>query len=238
MPDYFSHAICAQKILEKCCKQTKNAVCDHTLYYLGAQGGDVFFAYKLNFSTANLGRRMHRLQAKDIFEILKDENKSYAAGFATHYALDCTLHPAIYEFEENSRSPLAHLKFEKDLGLYISRKYAIPRNILPREHVLGATFEVYDCIKRIQPEVTVTGIERCLKRHFAYTRSLIKNKKQTYSCDYDYRRLSTSVEEAVSLGVSCVESVVSGKIDEELFSRSFLERQSAALSSSSQKTLS
>ena len=224
MPDYFSHFICAQKILENCPKAVKTAVSDHTLYMLGAQGGDVFFAYKLNFSQANLGRRMHRLNAEELFNTLKDGNLSYAAGFATHYALDCTLHPAIYAFENSSKSPLAHVRFENDLGLYISRKFAIPRNILPRERILSQTFCLYDCISKIEPRITVTGVERCLKRHFAYTRTLLKNKKQEFTFNYDYRSLSGAVDDALSLGVDCVRAITEGNVSGELFSKSFLEK--------------
>ena len=224
MPDYFSHAICAQIILDKCPKEVKKAVADHTLYMLGAQGGDVFFAYKLSLKKSNLGRRMHSMSAELLFNILKDENPSYAAGFATHYALDCTLHPAIYAFESHSKMPMAHIRMENDLGLFISRKFAIPRNILPRERVTAATFAVYDCVSKIEPEVTVTGIERCLKRHFTYTRALLKSKRQEYATDYDFTSLSGAVDDAVSLGADCVKAVLAGDISSGLFSRSFLER--------------
>lgn len=224
MPDYFSHAICAKIILDNCTREAKKAVADHTLYMLGAQGGDVFFAYKLSIKKTNLGRRLHSMPAAELFNVLKDENPSYAAGFATHYALDCTLHPAIYAFENNSKLPMAHQRFENDLGLYISRKFLLPRNILPRERVLGATFAVYDCIEKLEPAVTVTGIERCLKRHFAYSRALLKSKRQDYATDYDFTSLSGAVDDAVSFGVSCVDAVLSGNVSGELFSRSFLER--------------
>ena len=41
---------------------------------------------------------------------------------------------------------------------------------------------------------------------------------------YDFRSLSGAVDDAVSLGESCVKAVVSGDISNELFSRSFLEK--------------
>ena len=224
MPDYFSHSICADKIYERLDKSHKNAIVDHDLYRLGAQGGDVFFAYELSVKKTNLGRRMHALPAVDLFAVLKDGNESYCAGFATHYALDCTLHPAIYAFETTCKSPLAHLNFERDLGLYISRKYATPRKIIPRERVLAATFALYDCVKAIEPAITVTGVERCLKRHFTYTRTMYKTKRADYKFDYDYSTLSGAVDDAVDFGVECVSSVLDGKVDETLFSRSFLEK--------------
>ena len=95
---------------------------------------------------------------------------------------------------------------------------------MPRERVTGATFALYDCIVKVEPEVTVTGVERCLKRHFSYTRALLKSKKQEFSINYDYRSLSGAVDDAISLGVECVKSVVEGKVPVELFSKSFLEK--------------
>jgi len=224
MPDYFSHLICADKIYEKLDKEHKRFIADRNVYRLGAQGGDVFFTYELSMKKSNLGRRLHALPAEEIFDLLKDGNPSYCAGFATHYALDCTLHPAIYAFESTVKSPLSHINFERDLGLYISRKFATPRKIIPRERVLAATFILYDCVSRIEPAITVTGVERCLKRHFTYTRSIYRTKRQDYKFDYDYSSLSGAVDDAVSFGVQCVCSVLDKRVDEELFSRSFLER--------------
>lgn len=224
MPDYFSHAICAEKIYEKLDKAHRNAIKDADLYRLGAQGGDVFFAYKLSAKSVNLGRRMHAMDAEELFSHLLQGNMSYCAGFATHYALDSTLHPAIYAFENLNKSPLAHLNFEKDLGLYISRKYATPRKIIPRERVLASTFALYDSVKGIEPQITVTGVERCLKRHFTYTRTIYRTKRSDYKFDYDYSALSGAVDDAVEMGISCVCSLLGGKAEGELFSRSFLEK--------------
>ncbi len=221
MPDYFSHAICAQKILENCNKKTRSLISDRTLFFLGAQGGDVFFAYKLNFGKSNLGRRLHTISTHNLFNLLTEGDISYACGFATHYAADCMLHPAVYAYESTSRTPLAHMRFESDLGLFISRKYMITRRILPRERVLGATFSIYDSIKRVEPQITLTGVERCLKRHFAFSRETLKMKRTTYALPYDFESLGGAVEDAVSFGVTCVEAVAEGNIDEELFSRSF-----------------
>ena len=208
MPDYFSHSICADKIYEKLDREHANAIRDHDIYRLGAQGGDVLFAYKLSAKKTNPGRKMHALPPIELFEILMGGNMSYCAGFATHYALDCTLHPAIYAFESNSKAPLSHLNFEKDLGLYISRKYATPRKIIPRDRVVAATFPIYDSVKNIEPLITVTGVERCLKRHFAYTRTIYKSKRSDYKFGYDYSSLSGAVDDAVADGVDHFPDVV------------------------------
>lgn len=224
MPDYFSHVIIADNILEKLDRQHRSLITDRYLYLLGAQGGDVFFAYNLKFNKTNLGRWLHTLPADRLFEDLDCTNPSYCAGFATHYALDCTIHPAVYAFENEKKSPVAHYNFESDLGLYISRKYSTPRKILPREAVVGATFAVYDCIKKVNDSVTLTGIERCLKRHFSYTRYLYKKKKQNYKYDFDYSSLAGSISEAIDLGAEAVKCVLDRNISSEIFNKEFLQK--------------
>lgn len=223
MPDYFTHVICADEILERLDRAHRKRITDRPLYLLGAQGGDVFFAYNMKFSKTNLGRWLHAQPALELFEKLDGADPSYVAGFATHYVLDCTLHPAIYAFESVHRSPFSHINFENDLGLYVSRKFATPRRILPRETVEGATFTVYDCIRRVNGDITLTGVERCLKRHFSYTRLVYKNKRQTYKYDYNYSSLAPAVDEAVGLGVRAVGCVLDNNLDPDIFSKQFLQ---------------
>ncbi len=222
MPDYFTHSIMADVIFERLQKDVRDRISERKLYALGAQGGDVFFMY--NASRANnLGRRMHAMDAKEVFAALKEGNLSYAAGWATHYALDCTIHPAVYAFEESSRAPLAHLAFEKDIGLYVSRKYNTPRKIMPKEDVLAGCSPVYDSIKKLDPSVTFTGVERCLKRFFSYSRAVYARKKQSYRFEYDYSSLAPLLEEAVVLGTEAVKCVLTDDTDEEIFKKSFLQ---------------
>lgn len=224
MPDYFSHGVAAEIIYEKSDSKYKNLIANKTLYLLGAQGGDIFFAYNIKPTKSNLGRSLHNQNAVYLFGQLCKGNPSYAAGFATHYALDCTLHPDIYAYEQTKRSPLAHTKFENDLGLFISRKYGIRRTIIPREKILACTGPIYDTVKRVQPLITVTGVERCLKRHFSWTRYIYRTKRQEYKCDYDFNRLSEKVEEAIALGVEAVKRVLDGNIDGEIFDKQFLQK--------------
>ena len=222
MPDYFSHGIAAEVIYEKLNSDYKKRI-SKTLYFVGAQGGDIFFAYKLK-TRNNLGSELHRKNAAYLFDQLIKGNLSYAAGYATHYALDSVLHPNVYEYEKSKRSPLAHNSFESDLGLYISRKFKIRRQILPKDRVLACTSPVYDSMKRIEPLITITGVERCLKRHFAWTRYSYGVKRQEYKCNYDFSMLDEMIDEAIDLGVKAVESVLKGEIDEDVFSSDFLNK--------------
>lgn len=225
MPDYFSHYIGAEIIFERLPAAAGKAIGDKTLYLLGAQGGDVFFAYNIKPTKSNLGRALHRTDAAWLLENLSRGNATYAAGFATHYALDSVLHPAIYAYEERARSPFAHIAFENDLGLYISRKFAVPRRILPREAVLSCTGRVYDSLKNAEPLITVTGVERCLKRHFSYSRWNFRFKRQTYRCRYDFLTISARVDEAIDAGICAVQCVLRGDFDDAVFSLDFLQRE-------------
>lgn len=223
MPDYFSHYIIADKIFDRLDGSKKAKINDRSLYLLGAQGGDVFFAYNICITKNNLGRSLHRCNAVELFEKLCQGNVSYAAGFATHYALDCTLHPAVYAYELSHKSPFAHQRMESDLGLYISKLFRMRRCILPRERVLSCTGPIYDSIKPIEPDITVTGVERCLKRHFNYTKYLYRNKKQNYKCDFDFSSLAGAVDDALDLGVEAINCVLSHDIQGAIFEKSFLE---------------
>jgi hypothetical protein len=224
MPDYFSHNILAEQIYEKLDKSQREQISDHTLYLLGAQGGDVFFMYYLKFAEKNLGVRFHHMVTLELFKELAAKNKSYAAGFATHYAADCTLHPAVYAFVNAHPSKFAHLSFENDLGLYCSRHYSSPRKILPKKDVVSKTFTIYDSIKNICDDVTLTGVERCLKRHFLYSKFMYKTRHTSYKYDYDFSSLNGALDDAVSLGCKAVKCVLSGDIDSDVFSKSFLEK--------------
>lgn len=222
MPDYFTHSILADVIYERLDKSVREQIRDKKLYMLGAQGGDVFFTYNLN-KAANMGRKLHALDAQFVFENLSEGNPSYAAGYATHYALDSTIHPAVYAFEATCHAALAHLSFEKDIGLYVSRKYNTTRKIMPKDDVCDATFVIYDSIKRLDGDITLTGVERCLKRYFMYTRAIYARKKQTYKFEYDYSSLNSLIDEAIEAGVRAVTCVIQKDIDPEVFSKQFLQ---------------
>lgn len=224
MPDYFTHVIAADKIFERLGGDMKSKIKSRALYILGAQGGDIFFAYNMKWSKTNLGRNLHSKNAVDLFRRLYLGNPSYAAGYATHYALDSTLHPVVYAFCEGKKSPFAHQNFERDIGLYVSKFYRMRRTILPRDHVLSSTSPIYDSIKLVEPSITMTGVERCLKRHFSYTRYLYNNKKQTYKCDYDFSLFAGVIEESIDLGVKVVNCILKGDIDPEVFGSEFLQR--------------
>ena len=224
MPDYFSHGVAAEIIYERLERKYKNKIESKPLYLLGAQGGDIFFTYSIKPTKSNLGRSLHAMNAYKLFEEFIDGNPSYVAGYATHYALDCTLHPDIYAYESTKRSTLAHNRFENDLGLYISRKYGVRRSILPREKVLACTSPVYDTVKKVESLITVTGVERCLKRHFLWTKFAYRTKRLEYKCAYDFNKLSGKIDESINLGIQAVKCVLDKQLDPDIFVKEFLQK--------------
>lgn len=223
MPDYFSHAILAERVFDGLSAETRAAIDSKDLYLLGAEGGDLYFFYKAVPTKTNVGRRLHAEKAADIFEKLIVGDFSYAAGFATHYAADATLHPAVYAFCRGKKKMFIHQSFEDDLGLYISRKFGMRRALMPRERMLACTYPVYESAKLLCGDVTLSGVERGIKRYYAYCRRLFSHKKSVYKNNYDFASLSDTCDKAVDLGVKCVESLRLGKVDGDLFSLKFLQ---------------
>ncbi len=224
MPDYFTHYIGARLIYarleEKYCKIIAK---DRALYLLGAQGGDVFFFYGLSYKH-NAGRILHRMDARGLFEKLKEGNAAYCAGWATHYALDCTIHPLVYAYEREHKGAFLHQRYERDLGLYISRRCGERRMILPKDSVMACTPAVCDSVKKVLPYITAAGTASCLKRHFAYTLRQFRAKKQRFELDCDFAAAYSAFLNALDFGADAVRCALDGDIREEIFNKSFLQK--------------
>lgn len=224
MPDYFTHCIAAELIYERLDEEHKRILAGNkTLYMLGAQGGDVFFFYGLSYRH-NAGRMLHRMAPCELFEKLADGNAAYCAGWATHYALDCTVHPFVYAYEETHKGAFLHQRYERDLGLYVSRRCGMRRMVLPKDKVLDCTFAVCDSVKKLLPYITAAGTANCLKRHFSYSLRQFKTKKQQFELDCDYSQVFKAFERGVELGVKAAACALDKNIDGDIFNKSFLQR--------------
>ena len=224
MPDFFSHCILAEKIFEKLNEKHKRKITSISLYNLGAQGGDVFFAYNLSLKKrVNVGKLLHALDPEKLFRRLCLGNPSYVAGFATHYAVDSVLHPFVYDFERLTKKALSHMSFENDLGVYLSDKFAIKRRILCPQTLSACIFPVYDTLKNALPFITVTGVERCLKRYYLYMKYNYKFKREKIKEQFDFSHLDGAIEKCIERGVSAVENVLDGEIERgDIFDGNFL----------------
>lgn len=224
MPDYFSHSAVATQAYNNLNESLKQKIISPTLFLLGAQGGDIFYTCNMGLKCGNLGKILHKQSPARIFKILAGKNKSYAAGFATHYALDSTFHPIIYAFERGKIAPLAHFNFEADLGLYICSRLNYTRKILQKDAVLGCAYAVYDSVKDICDGITATSVEKCLKKHCNSIALLYKMRRACYRYDLDYKKFAPVLNRAISLAEKAIECVLCENIDERIFNKDFLNK--------------
>ena len=79
-------------------------------------------------------------------------------------------------------------------------------------------------VKKIENSITVSGIERCLKRHFYTTELLFKSRRINYRYDFDYKKLSPLLDNAINFAENAVLCVLNKKIDENIFEKNFLNK--------------
>ena len=224
MPDCLTHIIAAEKIYDGLDEKYKEIIDKNkALYLLGAQGGDVFFFYGISYRH-NPGRLLHRADAAGLFEKLVHGDPAYCAGWAAHYALDCTLHPLIYAWQKGKKGLFLHQRYERRLGTFLSRKYGIEPDILPRERIMEQTLAVCDCIKKVLPHITAAGTAACLKRYCFYMRRQLTRKRYARPPRGDFFAAAEAFERGIALGISAVERVLERDIDREIFSKSFLQK--------------
>ncbi|MCD8294825.1 MAG: hypothetical protein LUE27_06255 [Clostridia bacterium] len=230
MPDYFSHNMAADAIYEKLPESYRERITDHDLYLLGSQGGDLYFFYNgfITFLFAsNVGRGLHARKPAELFDafIQGKGDPSYIAGFATHYAMDSILHPYVYmcQDERHKRFPF-HMKFENDLGLFISKDLGLTRDRMPKDVILSKAPKIYENLALVDDRASLKGTEKCLKDFDKYVDHFYKVCKDTYRVkSYDFDSLHEPLQQAIQKGVLCVEQVLDGDIDPALFETGFSE---------------
>ena len=103
MPAQYTHQILAERILGALPENVREKITDQTAYFIGAQGGDVFYFLRVfDGKTENLGKYMHNEEISSFFNSLCARASeggtalSYALGYVTHYAVDIVFHPYVY----------------------------------------------------------------------------------------------------------------------------------------------
>lgn len=142
MPAQYTHQILAERILGALPENVREKIIDQTAYFIGAQGGDVFYFLRVfDGKTENLGKYMHNEEISSFFNSLCARASeggtalSYALGYVTHYAVDIVFHPYVYgqtEFfigQHPSRRVRWHAYIESDIDSYFVQKHlGIPVN--------------------------------------------------------------------------------------------------------------
>ncbi len=135
MPNMYTHHVFAKEIREK----LKIETLDDNAFYLGAQGGDLFYLYDPidTLTKGSLGLLLHQKNIINYFNYMKDvaeDNniiKSYIIGYITHYTLDTIMHPFILYKEDEYRKTAnyrnkknnIHYLIEANLDFIIYNKY-------------------------------------------------------------------------------------------------------------------
>lgn len=139
MAAQYTHQIIAETILAQLPAEARAAVSDLPAYYLGAQGPDVFYFFRLVTPRGgNLGKHLHNREVYRTFSAMCEELRgearenpsalSYALGFVVHYAGDTVFHPFVYGtmrklIAAHPKSRIRwHAYIESDIDSYIIRK--------------------------------------------------------------------------------------------------------------------
>ncbi len=142
MPSSITHQLIAEEALKQFPEEAKRAAQRFPdEYFLGSQGPDVFFFYRIgNRSEYNLGKFMHRYRVYDVFSLFlgalrgeegaprfSEEEKiralAYVLGYITHYAADSAFHPFVYRYLEEYRcQKREHQQMENDWDVWFLRE--------------------------------------------------------------------------------------------------------------------
>ncbi len=199
MPSSITHQLIAEEaraFLPPAAKTATERFPDE--YYLGCQGPDVFFFYRIGCkSEYNLGKFLHRYRVYDVFSLFSDALRgkegaprfteeeraqalSYICGYITHYAADAAFHPFVYRYlEENRSQKREHQQMENDWDVWFLREkknreaekfeFAFsPQTILKND----TTARLYAFLgqKLGREEVTKARFARGVKNFFRYLR--------------------------------------------------------------------
>ena len=117
MPAMITHYLFAQRVFAKC-RQAGIPVVHPDAALIGAQGPDIFFFHRVmpwqrGVSYARQGSLLHKRSPARLFEAFRevlnresgqrDQMLGYVEGFFCHYALDRSVHPFVYYWQEKLR---------------------------------------------------------------------------------------------------------------------------------------
>ena len=190
MPAQYTHQLLAERIFGDLPAAVRAEITDRAAYFIGAQGGDVFYFLRVPDGKAkNLGKYMHREDVYGFFSALCRRAKggaalSYALGYVAHYAADVVFHPFVYAVcaqmakEGAMRRVRLHAYVESDLDSYFVQKYAgVPVNgyaypVAKREPDARALYELIRgaCRDRGRKDFSFRAFRRALSRFYLFER--------------------------------------------------------------------
>lgn len=209
MPYLYTHQFICEKVKAQLPERTQKYVTKLPEYYLGAQGGDIFYLYKLQECSKNLGKYLHRANIKKTFSCFlksaREENasvRSYIAGYITHYAADTVFHPYIYNLlktyktEKDGFKGNRHALIESDIDSYFTQTFL---GIAPNEYQypfelsqvdLKDIFNLIDdaTSSRTKKHLSYSAFKRSVKNFFKYSAMAVDKsgikKKIVFGAEY------------------------------------------------------
>ena len=181
MPSAITHELVAEQTLSLLpaeAAQIAHRAPDY--YYLGAQGGDLFFFYKpLSKKEGNFGKFLHRHRTYRLFTAMaeyvthadkeqKQKATAYCLGYITHYSADVCFHPFVYNYLAKTNAKRSvHSLIENDWDVYFLRtrkgREAEHYNFAFSAETLGEEEILFDLFSAIAPTL---GREEIKKRPF------------------------------------------------------------------------
>lgn len=126
MADSYTHQLIAQRAMQDI------EIIDKNVFYLGSQGPDIFFFYKIYLKTGanirDIATHMHNNKTGEFLYMLQknartDVQYSYLYGFLCHYAVDLTIHPYVKYCEKTIYTMKnGHGYFEAGLDDYLAEE--------------------------------------------------------------------------------------------------------------------
>ncbi len=184
MPSSYTHQLIAERVAEELPENVKSRLSFMPEYFLGAQGGDIFYFYNMAGREKNVGKYFHRRNIYGVFSSFLQSASAcapaalcYMAGYITHYAADTVFHPYVYWLARTQKQKTGrkkdniHARSESDFDSYFVQKI---RRMKVNEYEypvrygdldFGALFPVLKaaCAER---ELTEKGLRRAVRRFF------------------------------------------------------------------------
>ncbi len=156
MPAGYTHLDFGKKVFSKLNPTLQNQIKPYIDYYnIGVHGPDILFYHKVYVKTRvnKLGSSMHYEEAYPFFleakKLIKESTNPDAAlvyilGFITHFTLDSTCHPYVYQIQDELNKTHSEIESELDREIIV-REGKDPLKQSMSEH-LHPSQEVYEVI--------------------------------------------------------------------------------------------
>lgn len=180
MPSHYAHYRFGSKAIEYLPQSGQRSVrLFRRLYDVGLHGPDIFFYHNVLFKdkVAALGKKYHGFNGEDFFTPIckhlrlepNEAAMAYLWGTLTHYCLDSTLHPLVYEQIADGKIGHAELETEFDRFLLQLDGKPHPNTFDCSPHIrltdgeCATVADIYGDVTATAVSASVKGMAACVK---------------------------------------------------------------------------